>query len=170
MALKAVYDMVLNRLSFIPLTGWETKVGDFQLEQQYYLDTFLQKGEKDPVEDVEDEANWKGMERILLAEITAYQLLTVEIIKTLGGDAESNTSVGAASKMIKSAKADVVEAEFEYAKADDGRTLALKAKELIPELKANVCRYGQSLGFYLPGYCDDIPDIKCEPPFIVTNP
>ena len=170
MALKSVDIMVKNRLSFVPQTGWETLISDFETEQMYYLDIYLKKSEKDPPEDIEDEDNWVGVERLLLAEITTYQVLTQEIVKTIGGDADASTKVGAGSKKIKSAKADVVEAEFEYAKSEDGQTLALKCRELIPVLEQSICRYAQALGFYLPGYCKNIPKTNPQPPFIITNP
>lgn len=170
MALKSVDIMVKNRLSFVPQTGWEILIEDFKTEQMYYLDTYLKKTEKNPPEDVEEEDNWVGVERLLLAEVTTYQLLTKEIVKNLGGDVANSTKVAAGSKKIKSAKADVVEAEFEYAKSEDGQTLALKCSQLIPVLEQSICRYAQALHFYLPGYCKNIPTTKPKPAFIVTNP
>lgn len=164
MALQNVDTMVKNRLSFVPQTGWETLIEQFKIEQMYYLNTYLKK----EAADIEDEDKWLGVERILLAEITTYELLTREITKTIGGDAsDTESSVGSGSKMIKSAKADVVEAEFEYAKADDGRTLSVKATQLVGELKESICRYSQALGFYLPGFCKNIPTYQPQPPFIV---
>jgi len=163
MALQSVYEMVLNRLKFVPLTGWETNIEAFETEQMYYLNAFLQN--KTDAE-VEDEANWTGVERILLAELTTYQLLIKEIIKTVGGDAEVSSKPGAGNRLIKKGKADVVEAEFEYAKAEDGRTLAVKAAQLISELKNSICRYASALDLYLPGYCSGGDDADV-PAFLV---
>lgn len=157
MPLKTIDEMVKNRLAFIPSTEWQTDIDDFRIEQSYYLSTYVDLGIENPTDtQIEDEANWTGRNKILLAEVVTYQLLVKKIVETMGGD--ENSSVGSGSKMIKSAKADVVEAEFEYAKADDGRTLATKVSSLIDELKENICRYSQALGFYLPGFCKDIPE------------
>lgn len=167
MALKSVDVMVRNRLQFVPAGEWEELIEDFETEQMYYLNTYLDP-KKEPA-DIEDESKWLGVERLLLAECTTYELLTRQIMTTLGGDAaDSESSPGSNSKMVKSAKADVVEAEFEYAKAEDGRTLAVKASQLVVELRDSICRYAQALGFYLPGFCKNIPTTNPQPPFIVA--
>lgn len=163
MPLKAVYDMVINRLAFVPQTGWEENIDDFKTEQMYYLDQFI-----DITGDIEDEANWTGMNRILLAELTTYQTLIKEIVGVVGGDGSETSTPGSGTKMIKKGKADVVEAEFEYSKADDGRTLSVKANQLVGELKQSICRYATSMGIHLPGYCPD-EDVDPQPPFIIVE-
>lgn len=160
--------MVKNRLAFIPSTDWQDSIDDFRIEQSYYLSTYVTLSiSGDPTDaEIEDEANWTGKNKILLANVTAYQLLVKKIVETIGGSESSST--GSGTKMIKSAKADVVEAEFEYAKADDGRTLAMKVTSLISTLENEICRMSQALGFYLPGYCKDIPEV-IPPSFLVFS-
>ncbi len=166
MPLQSVEDIIKQKLSFVPQTGWETKIETYKHEQMYYLNEFLIISETGDETVIEDEANWIGMKRLLLAEITTYQLIINKVISTTGGAAGETT--GSGSKMIKKAKADVVDAEFEYAKADDGRTIAMKTEALLPELKANVCRYAKTLNINLPGYC---PEERGDlPPFQIVNP
>jgi len=169
MALKTIDEMVKNRLAFIPQTDWVTSIDDFRIEQSYYLSQFIEIGDGSEAV-IEDESNWTGMNKILLAEITSYQLLKKEMVEVVGGEGEDgeNITPGSGSKMIKKAKADVVEAEFEYSKSEDGRTLAVKAKELLFELKNSVCRYSISMGIHLPGYCPE-EDVNPQPPFIIVE-
>lgn len=153
MPLLTVEEIIKEKLAFVPDTAWQTKILTYKNEQMYYLNTYLKISEtNDPVE-IEDESKWTGMARLLLAEVTAYNLIIHKAIETTGGTETSST--GAGSKIVKKGKADVVEAEFEVAKAEDGRTIALKTSALLPVLKENICRYAQTLGIFLPGYCGE---------------
>lgn len=64
-------------------------------------------------------------------------------------------SAGAGAKRIKKAKADVVEAEFDYAKASDGGTLTTKSDTIMGTLKNKICEYAATLQVRLP-MCDCI--------------
>ncbi len=144
MALKEVIELVKNRLPFVPSSGaLDTKIEDFKLEQYY----FLQPWTKIPDVDVETDSEYKGILRMLVAELVTYQLIIRKVIENMGGE---DGELAEAGKHIKKGKADVVEAEFEYSKASDGNELLLKTEALLPELKLNICQYSCTLGYNLP--------------------
>lgn len=157
MALKTVIELVKNRLPFLPTdTSLDEKIEDFKLEQYY----FLQKWTKIEDVNVESDASYTGTLRILVAELTTYNMLVRKVLENMGG---VNGEAASSGKHLKSGKADVVEAEFEYAKATDGNELLVKTDSLISELKVSICNYAYSLGYPLPmcGQKKNVP-----PPFV----
>lgn len=147
MALQSVEDLVKERLSFIPATGWETKIESYKLQMYYFLQKYLQVVDAD----VELDATYTGLKRMLVKELVVYNMIVEKAITTTGGSS-STSAPGEGTKRIKKAKADVVEAEFEYGKASDGTSIALEAEKLIPELKLNIFSYSRTLGFSIPGF------------------
>jgi len=144
MAQKTVVEMVRNRLPF--LTAGDTvdeMINDYKQDVYYYLQPWSRI--LDDV--VEDDSSYTGLKRVLVAEITAYNIVTRKIMVEMGG---VNGSEASAGKRLKKAKADVVEAEFEYAKANDGGVLATDMNSLATELRNNVWNYAIGLGWYLP--------------------
>lgn len=166
MALQSVKEIVNQKLYFIADTpAFDQLIETYQHEQMYYLNTYLFISPDNIPTEIENETSWEGMNRLLLAEITAYQLILNKVIKTTGG-AEGDKP-GAGARMLKKGEAKPVSAEFEYAKAEDGRTVAMKMEKLLPELKANICRFSQAVNIILPGYC---PKEKgTPPPFFVVE-
>jgi len=159
MALQTVEQLVKERLSFIPATGWETKIESYKLQMYYFLQKYLQVADAD----VENDAIYTGLKRMLVKELVVYNMIVEKVITTTGGSS-STSAPGEGTKRIKKGKADVVEAEFEYGKASDGTSIAMETEKLIPELKANICSFSRTLGIILPGFC---PDRKLDkPPFI----
>lgn len=155
MALQSIEDLVKERLSFVPATGWENKIESYKLQMYYYLQKYLQVEDAD----VEVDDTYTGLKKMLVKELVVYNMIVEKAITTTGGS--TSTSVpGEGTKRIKKAKADVVEAEFEYGKASDGTSIALQTEKLIPELKKNICSYARTLGFGLPEFCPDKKYLK----------
>lgn len=151
MPLSDVDTLVKERLSFVPQTGWETKIESYRLQQCYFLEKWSGLvGETE----IENPANYTGLKRMLVVELIIYNMIVEKVITTTGGSTDTSAP-GEGSKRIKKGKADVVEAEFDYAKAEDGTTIAMKTEQLIPELKENICRYSRTIGWAIPGFCKD---------------
>lgn len=159
MALGTVEAMVKERLSFVPVTGWESKIESYKLQMYYFLQRYLQIADAD----VENDAVYTGLKRMLVVELVVYNLIINKIITTIGGSSSTSTTGEGTKRLIK-AVADVVEADFEYAKASDGNTFAIETEKLIPELIKNINAYSRTLGFGLPEFA---PTIKLDkPPFM----
>jgi len=148
---KTVEQMVYNRLPFLAVTPQNSElISDFKQEMYYYLQPWTRFAD----DIVEEDSSYRGLRRMLVAELTAHTILKRKIVTNLGGVGGSSSSGG---KHIKKGKADVVEAEFEYAKAGDGNELLMESVDLIAEIKATYCKYGYSLGYYLPDCEKKIP-------------
>jgi len=166
MALAAILQMVKNRLPFIPAdNSLDATINSFILEQFYYL----QKWTGIDNNYVEDEAQYTGLQKMLVAELVCYELLERKTIENVGG---VNGSAPSGAKRIKKGKADVVEAEFDYAKASDGGFLGATATELMKESASRACDYAATLGYTLPlcqklGLC---PALDVPPFLAFENP
>lgn len=142
MALKAIKELVKNRLPFWS-ADWDTVTEDFITEQYYFLQTYTGFS----VTDVETEAKYTGTLRLLVTSLTAFSLVKRKYIQGVGG---VNGGAATGAKHIKSAKADVVEAEFEYAKSKDGNAMIIDTESLLQELKSEICQYASVLLYRLP--------------------
>lgn len=152
----SILEVIQNRLPFLDLSiaAVELKVQRVVKEVQYTLQIHLDKTDLE----VEDELSYSAQERILIGVYAAFLLLKNKAISTLAGDVE--TGEAASSKTLKKAKADAVEAEFQVIKASDGSTIAINTKELLGELKSEICQTARLLAIRLPicGDCDiDLP-------------
>lgn len=157
MALKAVLELVKNRLPFMPLDGsCDEKAEDFKLEQYYYLQSYCNISDAD----VEEDSSYTGLKRMLVADLVAYYLIVREVVKITGGE-DGGAATG--SKHIKKGKADVVEAEFEYSKASDGNTIAMETKKLVEELRIGICTKAQTIGFHLEVFCGVKKPVRAKP-------
>lgn len=140
MPLPSVLKMVQNRLTFWAAAPDTTVIEEFVLEQKYFLQKYLSLAD----EQVEDDANYSKLQLILLADLTAFELLKKKAIE---GSAGSSSSAEAPT-YLKRAKADVVEAEFEQVSSDD--SFSQQAGEVLGELKSSICRKASALGLSLP--------------------
>ena len=141
MALKPILDLVKNRLPFLSASD-DVLVNDFITETYYYLQSYLAK----PDADVETEASYTGLQRMLIADMTAYDLVKRKAIQTTGGTA------GAApeTKILKRAKADVTEAEFVVTTARDGSLIQISTTDFLATLKEAICHKASALLLTLP--------------------
>ena len=165
MALAPINDLVKNRLPFA--TDIDAKIEDFKTESFYYFQPYLLKTDMQ----VEMEGDYTPLERMMIADYTAYQLLVRKAVEGAGGTSGSGSGSGA--KQLKKAKADVVETEFGYAKADEGSAILLKTDQLIADLKQSICDKAKAINLKQ-GLAINLPFCDCEeydvvPPFIVRR-
>jgi hypothetical protein len=139
---KSILEMAKNRLTFYKETD-ETLLIDYQTEVYFLLQSYFKKTDLE----VEVENTYKPLERILIADYTAYEFIKREILKNIAGEGGEAASGG---KLLKKAKADVAETEFEYAKAEDGNRLVMRAGQILEELKKSICEKARTLGIALP--------------------
>ena len=157
MALDPIIDLVKCRLPFA--TDIDAKITSFTTEAFYLLHNVF--GVFDP--DIENETAYSPLQRTLIADYVAYILLMRKAIQTAGGTTSGEQGNG--GKLLKRAKADVVESEFIYSTAADGSSVMIKTDELISELKQSICDKGRALNVNLPfTFCDCLP-VDIVPPF-----
>lgn len=152
MALQNILGMVRSRLPFLPVSiQIDADIAEFTLEQFYYLQKWTKKTDAE----VEDENNYSGLQKMLVAELVCCEFISKKILETVGGSAGADPTQ---SKRIKKAKADVVEAEFDYGKASDGTFMGMTGEQLFTLHAKKACEYAATLGYSLPmcveyGYC-----------------
>jgi hypothetical protein len=112
---------------------------------------------------VEDDTQYTGLLRVLVVKLDCYQLCKREILNQVGGTEGVQSDV---SQTIKSAKADVVEAEFDYAIASEGTALLMQAEKLLADLGREICDVAASLQYYNLPMCKDQQKFDV-PPFQV---
>ncbi|HOZ81947.1 MAG TPA: hypothetical protein PLJ18_11525 [Niabella sp.] len=144
MAIGTVIQLVKERLPFIPNDNtYDARIESLKLEVYYAL----QHCTKLTDAEVEDDSKYTGLRRFLVARYVCYLLIYNKIIEVVGGVGGSAPS---GNKRIKKGKADVVEAEFDYAKASDGTTLTMEATNLMNGLLKEICSYASTLKCSLP--------------------
>lgn len=163
MAIAPILDQVYNNIPFLKKeTATDNLINEYMIEQMYYLQKSTEKTDAE----VETEANYNSLQKMLIAAIVGHEIIVRRILVNAEGD--STGTEQSSNKRIKKAKADVTEVEFDYAKAEDATNLVMKATKLLPEIDKKICRYAGQLGYYLPQFCGDF--IKDEPiPFIVVT-
>lgn len=153
MALGTVEELVRGWLPWLPaatiVPAVDTQIDLYKISTYYFLQSYLGIADAD----VEDDGQYNGVTRLLVAALVANDLMVNKVLLNVGGTSSTAPSGG---KRIKKAKADVVEAEFDYAKASDGNSLLMSADKLMALLKEKICIYGSTLNIWLPMcMCDD---------------
>lgn len=144
MAKRALLDMVKDRLPFLPTDNtMDDTINGFITDQEYSIQTWTKLSD----DDVETEAKYKQLQKMLIAELVCYGLLDRQVIKVVGG---VNGSIATPGKRIKSGTADVVNAEFDYGKAQDGAFLGQTADTIKKDHGLKACEYAIALGYNLP--------------------
>ena len=145
-----IIEMVQHKLAFAEGLESEDKISQFR-NQAFYL-MQCQTGKSDS--DVENEDSYRPIERMMFADYVAYEMLKARIIKFSAG---TGNKAGTGQKVLKKAKADVVESEFMY---DD--SFIMKAKEIMAECKESACTKARAAGytFY---FCNEIEYDPCPP-------
>lgn len=141
-------------LPFLPANdaGVDAKIEENKIMQYYFLQPYF--GIDDA--DVENDATYTGNRRILVAYLVAYDLLYNKVLGNVGGSSAEGTDGSEAGQRIKKGKADVVEAEFDYAKAGDGNSLVMGSEGLLSKLLEKICSLSATLKIQLPMCdCDD---------------
>ncbi len=144
MALKSVLELVKNKLPYLPAdTSKDDLINDYKIEQYYFLQPYLNTA----AANLENDNHYIGIARLLIVELVVYNMIVNKVLLNMEG---SQGAAATGSKKIKKGKADVGEAEFEYANAADGNTLLMKTESLLPQVKQNICHYAATLKISLP--------------------
>ena len=162
MALKTLPELIRERLPFLTDTEYADLVPSWILQVVYELQEPLGKP-IETVESVEDPLVYSPLEKLLLADYTAHALLGRETLRAVAGTAGVAAPV---QKVLKKAKADVAEAEFEILKPADAGGLKLSATDLMGTLKAAACRKARQLKVTLP-LCTSVVEGTVEFPLVV---
>lgn len=162
MAIGTVLELVKERLPFIPNDGtYDARINSLKLEVYYAIQHCTGIADAD----VEDDTKYTGLTRYLVVRYVCYLLIYNKIIEVLGGVGGAAPS---GNKRIKKGKADVVEAEFDYAKASDGSTLSMEATSLIANLLKEMCGYAKTLKCSLPMCSGLFSTTKGFPPAFIA--
>ena len=133
--------MVYTRLPFLTVSNDnDTILEVYKFEVFYELQGVFEKTD----DQLEDEAEYKGKERSIVADIIAIQLLGRRAITNMEG---TGGAAATGNKILKKAKAGSAETEFEIAKANDGAKVLMNAANLIAKFTADVNRKAASYGF-----------------------
>lgn len=166
MALQSVEDMVRGWLPWLPPAGQnlplDAQITAYKINTYYFLQSYLGIADVD----VENDAIYTGVKRLLVAAMVAYDMIVNKVYENLGGNSTGTVQPGSGAQRIKKGKADVVEAEFDYSKASDGNALLMNTEKLLADLKAKICAYAVTLKINLP-MCD-CGDTEVCPPFLTV--
>lgn len=160
MAIATINEMVHERLSYLNNTTDDVLINSWIIQQFYFMQGQTEKSDVD----VENENAYKPLERMFFGALVSYKMLLKRITDNMAGT--NGSTVVTPGKVLKLAKADVVEAEFEVPKAADGIFLGLSADELLSKLADEVCSIAYMLNYYIPQICDE-PVITIIPAFKV---
>jgi hypothetical protein len=154
MPLPTLETMIGDRVPFLSDTPSDLdKIASKKTEAFYFLQKALGKTD----EDVEDESKYTAMEKLLIADFTAYELIQKEVVnKTIG----TGSSGG---KTIKRVKAADVETEFMF--PDKGASTTLTVDTLLKNLKDSICQKATQLDIFIP-LCDCSVSQALPMPFI----
>lgn len=131
-----------------------SKVDIFVCQSQFSLQEYLGKNDVDS----EDESTYTNREKLLTGLYTAYNLVCEKATENTVGE---NGNAATGNRILKRAKADVTEAEFQIPKASDGSSLLVNTDSLISKLKEEICNLARSMNITLP-LCRDRDNI-CGP-------
>lgn len=149
MALLPVLGLVKEYLPFLNDGTQDAKIESRITQVQY----FLQKYFKIADADIEDQTKYTGLQNILVAKVSAYELLNTKSVELAAGNATTGTTPE--TTFLKKAQADVVEAEFDQFDIKKSATLAKSSAQLMSDLLTEICSISQTLGVSLP-YCQQI--------------
>lgn len=157
MAIASVKVMVNDRLPFTAPSANDVIIERFRVQMTYLMQS---QSLKDDLT-VEVEAGYSALQNILFASMVCYEMISKEIMLTVAGN---GTTAGTAAKTLKTAKADVVETEFQIVKASDGALLQMSSDLFLAKLLREICSMAQSIGWNCP-FCSY--PITIDTPFIV---
>lgn len=157
MAIQSVNQMVKNRLTFLTGTS-DVIIEQFRVEACYLLQEESEKADVD----VETEAGYVPVFNMMFADMIAYWMIARKAIETMAGNGTTTTG---GAKVIKKAKADVVEAEFMIVKASDGALIQIDTTQLMVNFLEGVCSKALVLDIFNP-LCYDPKLYDTIPAFI----
>lgn len=140
MALGTINELVKERLPYLTADN-DSTIASFLTEAFYFFQTDFEKLDAD----VEDETKYTNLQRSFLADYVAYLLISKKSIETSGGTG----GAAGTGTLLKRAKADVTEAEFMQVKASDGTLIMMSTKDLMHQLKVQLCSKAAKLNISL---------------------
>jgi hypothetical protein len=149
--------MIRGRVPFLSDSQSDLdKIASKLLEAFYFLQAGLSKTD----EEVEDESTYNPLEKLLIADLVAYWLIT-ENMK------EKSIGTGATGgKTLKKVKAADVEAEFMF--PEKGSNVSFSSDSLLSSLKESICQKAVFLKVYVP-ICGDCDGGAVPTPFIYIS-
>lgn len=160
MAIRSVVDIVKADLPWLGVAD-DANIEAKRIEMTYLLQN--QTGKSDA--DVEGEANYKALENMLFADMTAYHLAAAKAIENMEGNSSGTVSAGSGNKTLTKSKADVVEAEFTVIKASDGGRLIFNAETFMKNKLKDICDKSRALNIQNP-MCYDPDSYDIIPAFV----
>lgn len=157
MAISSVAQMVRDRLPYLVDNVDNNALIERMRVQQTYL---MQNSSGKSDVDVELEASYRAIENMLFSMMVTYQLIYTKAMLTMAGN---GTSAGA-PKILKKAKADVMETEWVVTKASDGTLVQIATSEFLADLLKEICGISHMIGWANP-LCPLVADVI--PPFII---
>jgi hypothetical protein len=153
-----IKEIITHELPFVsPLVDDPKIVTQIEISQTD-LQIYLNKSDSD----VYDESTYTALEKLLVGRYSAYYLLINKSLANLGG-----VNGGEPNEVIKKAKADVVEVEFQSKTKDN--SLVLDTEMLTEQLRKLVCDTASTLNKQ--GYQIRLPmcgtQNSCYIPFII---
>lgn len=162
MAAPTFNQIVKDKLPYLGSDD-DVLIGNYIKEVQYKLQDDLEKTNLQ----VEDENEYSNKEKYLVGTYSAYNLLKQQSLKTIGGTGDTGSgSTAPNTKQIKKAKADVVEAEFQQIKSSDGSNIAMNTKDLLEQLRIDVCCWAKELNVVLSICNSGVIEMDLTPPFL----
>lgn len=148
MPIASVNQMVRNRLQFLAAGDpVDATIDQFRLEAEYMLQT---QSVDVITGDIELEASYPPLWNIMFAAMVAYWMIQRKAIETIAGVAGG---AGGGAKILKRAKADVTEAEFQIVKASDGSLIQIDTNDLLKQFQKEACDIAFSMNVANP-ICD----------------
>ena len=159
---------VKNRLPYLD-NSIDDIINEFICEVQYRIQIYLSKTDLQ----VEDEAEYKVIEKSLIADITCCFLIMRKTVENIEGNISTGATGG--GKYLKGAKAGEVGFEFALPTKNDITSFGLDTASILQGFKSSACQIAFQLGFSLTvcnggsievGYLEGGADV----PFIVYIP
>lgn len=159
--LPSILELVKVDMPFLDDSD-NTRIHIKTLEAMYFLREYIAKTD----DQVEDETQWKPLERILLAKLVCMSFLTRKAVQIAGGDSSSEDGAVPDNSFLKKGKADVVEAEFEQLDIRKTATLGIDATSLYNRIAKEACSHAMTLKISLP-FCEMIPADMFKPFYFI---
>lgn len=153
-----ILDTVYEKAPFLTSPTDDAKVGKEVERSQIFLQDYLKKTDLQ----VYIESEYTEKEKLLVAYLTAYNLTTNKATANLTGESGQSPTI---NRVVKSAKADVVDTEFES--PSGANSFMLSMQEIASNLKDLVCDTAAALGITLP-MCGCFNAASVSVPFIVV--
>lgn len=143
MSVGTIKEITYSRVPWLVSPTDDAKVDTMVIQTMFILQGPLQKSDAD----VEVESTYTSREKLLTGLYSAYQFVLKKVMENTGGTG-GNAPTG--NKIVKKAKADVTEVEFEIPKASDGVTVTMSAEQLLIDLKEEICNLAATMNIILP--------------------